>query len=152
MVHATPPMGSMRGGGQFFDSPDSQRPLTHQPPWATHRPEDESPASAFGEKVYFSPYSSTYNSPISAHDHIPPIARDWPAVERKGSIQDTPPVGRDWGIDRKGSIQKERKEREYEQGAMELQNVAPMLQHPGHGRTNSRGLTEEDAKRGSALC
>lgn len=163
MMHATPPMGAMRGGQEFFDSPDSQFPLTHQqPPWASGgRQENESPASAFGEKVYFSPYSSTYNSPISAHDHIPPIARDWPAVERKGSIQDSTPVGRDWGVDRKGSVQsgpgrvrsrsREKKEMGHENGAIEMQDVPVILQQPTHGRPTSGGLTEADAKRGSAV-
>jgi hypothetical protein len=150
-------MGALRGGGAFFDSPDSQRPVH---PWGARAGEDESPASAFGEKAYFSPYSSNYNSPVSAHDPIPPISRDWP-VERKGSIHDHVPVARDWGIDRKGSIQsgssrvrsrsRENREKERDAGGFEMQNVAPVLKHPGHGRGGSLGLTEEDMKRGDAL-
>lgn len=158
MGGATPPMGAARGGGAFFDSPDSQRPLH---PWGARPGEDDSPASGFGEKAYFSPYSSNYNSPVSAQDQIPPIARDWPTVERKGSIHDHVPMGRDWGIDRKGSVQsgssrvrsrsRENREKERDDGGFEMQNVAPVLKHPGHGRGGSLGLTEEDAKSGAAL-
>ena len=166
LPRATPPMSS----GAFFDSPDSQRPL-HS--WAARPGEDESPASGFGEKAYFSPYSSQYSSPVSAHDQIAAVGREWPVerrgsvhdqagaewpIERKGSIHDHATVGRDWSLERKtsfaggsGKVRSRSREKGREADQFEMQNVAPVLLHPGHGRGGSVGLTEEDAKRGAAL-
>lgn len=141
---ATPPMS---GGPAFFDSPDSQRPLN--PPWAS-KMEDESPASAFGEKAYFSPYSSQYSSPISASDP-PPVAMEWP-IDRKGSVGGGRTTGRSMsGRNGSGRMQSRSPSREKKGDQFEMQNVAPVLSHPGHGRTPSIPLTEEDAKRGAAL-
>ena len=142
---ATPPMGSSQGA--FFDSPDSQRPLN--PPWVSPRPEDESPASAFGEKAYFSPYTSQYSSPISATDCIP-VAMDWP-IDRKGSIGGGRASGRTMPARNGPGGGSRSRSREKKGDQFEMQNVAPVLMHPGHGRTGSAGLTEEDAKRGAAL-
>lgn len=148
-----PPMGA----SPFLDSPDSQRPL-HA--WSARPGQDDSPASGMGEKVYFSPYMSNYSSPVSAHDAIPPLGNGaWP-VERKTDIgQGAGEAGRDWMADRKGSVASvEGKVRSREKGGQgwdgeqfEMQDVAPVLMHPGHGRGGSVGLTEEDARRGEAL-
>jgi hypothetical protein len=140
---ATPPMSS----AAFFDSPDSQRPLN--PPWAA-KVEDESPVSAFGEKAYFSPYSSQYSSPISATDHLP-VAMEWP-IDRKGSLGGGRTSGRSMsGRNGSGRMQSRSRSREKKGDQFEMQDVAPVLLHPGHGRAGSVGLTEEDAKRGAAL-
>jgi hypothetical protein len=122
--------------------------------------EDESPVSTFGEKAYFSPYTSNYSSPVSANDQIPPIGREW-SVERKTDLHSPVMVSKDWPIDRKSSVasgsgrvrsrSKENREKTRDAGQFEMQNVAPVLMHPGHGRGGSIGLTEEDAKRGAAL-
>ena len=149
---ATPPMGAT--GGAFFDSPDSQRPLH---PWSARPRDEESPVSTFAEKAYFSPYTSNYSSPVSAHDQIPPMGKEWP-VERKSDIQNPIEVGKDWPVDRKssvasgsGRIRSRSREKGRDGGQFEMQNVAPVLMHPGHGREGSIGLTEEDARRGAAL-
>jgi len=123
--HTSPPMTN----GEFYDSPQSQRPLNSTHPWGKR--EDESPASAMGEK-HFSPYSSHYSSPVSAHDHI----------QGGTAAQDLP-------LDRKGSLGG-RKEKETESETFEMQAVAPVLMHPGNGR-GGRGMGEEDARSGRAL-
>ena len=150
-----PPMAT--AAGSYFDSPDSQRPLH---PWAAGRSEDESPASPIGEKVYFSPYSSHYSSPVSASDQDMVIGREWP-IDRKGSMSG--PSAMDWAVDRKGSVGgnsarklqgnrgRDAKAREDDGDRIEMQNVAPVLLHPGPGRVLPAGLTEEDARRGAAL-
>jgi hypothetical protein len=154
----TPVMGST-SQGPFFDSPDSQRPLHHA--WSARPMEEESPVTTFGEKAYFSPYTSNYSSPVSAQDGIPATGKEWP-VERKTDLHSPVEVGRDWpaaSIDRKISVgsgsgrlrSRSREPREKDGGQFEMQNVAPILNHPGHGRGGSFGLTEEDAKRGAAL-
>jgi len=129
--------GGMSAGG-FYDSPQSQRPLFQPHGWAA--PPDESPASAIGEKVYFSPYSSQYSSPISAHDQVQVVGREWP-MDRKGS------VGGQSGLGRSRSTEKRALEPHGDK--IEMQNVAPVLLHPGNGRNG--GLTEDDARRGQAL-
>ncbi|KAK3327350.1 hypothetical protein B0T19DRAFT_441347 [Cercophora scortea] len=65
-------------GTDMFETPVSQKPL---------RSWDESPVSAHTEPIerglprYFSPYSSTYNSPVSANDGGPSMGGGmaWPA-------------------------------------------------------------------------
>ena len=110
--------------------------------------------SANGEKVYFSPYSSQYTSPVSAVDVIATKGREWP-IDRKGSFS-----RQEWPVDRKGSLggrfgsrsrSRDGKEKEKEGDKIEMQNVAPVLLHPGHGRGGSVALTEEDVRRGEAL-
>ena len=123
------------GNSAYFDSPNSQRALH---PWAARKLEDDSPQSAAGEKIYFSPYSSHYTSPVSAVDQVHVRGQDWP-IDRKGSL------GGD-GPSRSQSTEKRMKD----QQGFEMQNVAPVLQHPGNGRSQT-GLTEEDAKSGRAL-
>ncbi|KAH9205784.1 hypothetical protein DL95DRAFT_528666 [Leptodontidium sp. 2 PMI_412] len=129
----SPPMPSPGG---FFDSPQSQRPLVSTQPWARGGQDEESPASAMGEKVYFSPYSSQYSSPVDANDQFQNIgsSRDWP-IDRKGSSAGS-----------SGVRSRSREKRE----TIEMQNVAPVLLHPGHGR-GAGPLTDEDVRRGNAL-
>jgi hypothetical protein len=49
------------------------------------------------------------------------------------------------------SRSRSREKKEVVGDQFEMQNVAPVLMHPGHGRGCSLGLTEEDAKRGAAM-
>ncbi|KAL2068250.1 hypothetical protein VTL71DRAFT_16348 [Oculimacula yallundae] len=150
-VHSPPqPTGSSPGG--FFDSPQSQRPLVSASPWA--RREDESPASAMAEKVYFSPYSSQYNSPVDANDQIQTIGREWP-IDRKGSVGGSSGVG---GFpSRSRSREKRDRDRDMESigDRIELQNVAPfqhaapVLLHPGNGR--GRALGDQDVRNGNVI-
>lgn len=128
--------GDVVGGeGAFFDSPQSQRPFANA--WG----HDDSPQSANPEKAYFSPYTSHYSSPVSATDG-PSHVQEWPrdkngpaglAIEEEGGerfemvdVGDSP--AKDWTA-----------------------NDAPVLSHPGPGRSTQYGLTEEDAQRGEAL-
>ncbi|TVY84303.1 hypothetical protein LSUE1_G002728, partial [Lachnellula suecica] len=138
-AHATPIDTGSAGG--FFDSPQSTRPLVSSRPWAPGQKEEESPMSAVGEKVYFSPYSSNYSSPVSASE----------AAQAQSSQQ--------WPQDRKGSLtglgRSRSRDTEEEGDRIEMQNVAPVLLHPGHGRGGGApylpGLSEEDVKRGNAM-
>ncbi|CCC11282.1 hypothetical protein SMACR_03985 [Sordaria macrospora] len=72
-------------GGEMFETPVSQRPL---------RGWDESPISAHTDGPaalprYFSPYSSQYNSPVSATDGLPVSGVQWPgAHQRLGHIEE----------------------------------------------------------------
>lgn len=133
MVDQTPVDTGSAGG--FFDSPQSTRPLVRA--WMPGQREEESPMSAVGEKAYFSPYSSNYSSPQSAGEQA---LNYWP-LDRKGSI---PGTGRSRSV-----------EREEPGDRIEMQNVPPVLHHPGHGRGKGApylpGLSEEDVKRGTAL-
>lgn len=134
-------LGNISAGG-FHDSPQSQQPLFPGPTWGTPAREDESPASVMGERVYLSPYSSQYSSPVSAHDQVQAVGREWP-VDQKGSIG-----GSSHGIGRSRSTEK----RELKDAdRIELQNVAPVLLHPGNGRSGNGGLGEDDMRRGLAL-
>jgi hypothetical protein len=140
------------GGGHFFDSPLSQKPLVSNMAWGNPmRREDESPV----EKVYFSPYTSPYNSPVSASDQIRVIGQQWP-LDRKGSLGETSRFGSGDGRVRQRS-RSPRREKQEIQNHFELQNVAPVLHHPGHGRqgsntsTKSLPLTEEDYRKGNAV-
>jgi hypothetical protein len=138
-------VGPSKGGngdtsaGGFFDSPQSQKPLNTS--WNRTTGglgEDLSPE---GEKAYFSPYSSHYSSPVSAHDQILAVGREWP-VERKGS------VGFGGGITEQMDNVGERIEMVDVKGG----GKAPVLGHPGLGRGMGRGgLTEDDVRRGDAL-
>jgi hypothetical protein len=148
---ATPQDGSSSAGG-FFDSPASTRPLVSQRAWPTpgqqqHQDDrimyEESPLSAVGEKAYFSPYSSNYSSPVSATDALQAnVMGNWPQ-DRKGSLGAGSALGRNRSIDRV--------EREPEGDRIEMQNVAPVLLHPGNGRGQPAGLYSEDARRGKNI-
>jgi hypothetical protein len=152
-IHAVSATSSRESGGVFFDSPLSQRPLVSNMAWGNPvRREDESPA----EKVYFSPYTSQYNSPVSATDQIQMIGQQWP-MDRKGSTGEMSRFGSGTAKVRQRSRSPRREKQE---NHFELQNVAPVLHHPGHGRQGSNnsnhsarslGLTEEDHKRGDAV-
>jgi hypothetical protein len=143
-------VSSRESGGRFFDSPLSQRPLVSNMAWGVPvRREDESPA----EKAYFSPYTSQYNSPVSATDQIQVIGQQWP-LDRKGSLGESSRFGAGKLRQRSRSPKREKQEI---QNHFELQNVAPVLHHPGHGRhgsntsTRSLPLTEEDYRMGNAV-
>jgi hypothetical protein len=152
-ITAVSATSSRESGGVFFDSPLSQRPLVSNMAWGNPVcREDESPA----EKVYFSPYTSQYNSPVSATDQIQMIGQQWP-LDRKGSTGGMSGFGTGTGKVRQRSRSPRREKQE---NHFELQNVAPVLHHPGHGRQGSNnsnhsarslGLTEEDHKRGDAV-
>ena len=138
------PSLAMRGGdvsaGGFHDSPQSQRPLFPGPSWGVYPRDDESPASGVGEKTYFSPYSSQYSSPVSAHDQVQVVTREWP-TERKGSIG-----APSSGLTRSRSMDKRWQEQDGDR--IEMQNVPPVLLHPGNGRNHHAGLTEENVMQG----
>lgn len=135
--------GDVSAGG-FFDSPQSQRPLNQGRPWADRHIEDESPASAMGEKAYFSPYTSQYSSPVSANDIKQPIMQEWP-LDRKGSIN----TGKE--RDRREPEPEPFGER-IEMQAVKHMSPPPVLAQPGPGRVFLRTpLTEEDVKRGDAI-
>jgi hypothetical protein len=127
-----------------FDSPQSQRPLFPDRSWGAGIRDTESPQSNPGEKAYFSPYSSHYSSPVSASEQIQVVGREWP-IDRKGS------VGGGTGLGRVPARSRSREKKEREGDRIEMQNVAPVLLHPGHGRGGSLGLTADDAKNGDAL-
>lgn len=144
--------GDVSAGG-FYDSPQSQRPLFRNQAWGVpvSAVDDVSPASAMGEKVYFSPYSSQYSSPVSAQDQGPPANQwQWPMqAERKASAGGSSSAA---GTSR---VMERRPQDDQDADRIEMRNVpaqheiAPVLQHPGNGR--GVGLTEEDAKKGYAL-
>lgn len=84
-----------------------------------------------GHEKGFSPYSSNYSSPISAVDQIQVVGREWPmqasfVASGITPLQKAPPRSR--------SREKKEKEREVDDNRIELQNVAPVLLHPGPGR------------------
>jgi hypothetical protein len=140
------PMASTDSQQNFFDSPQSTKPLVPGAAWGGVR-DEESPMSGIGEKVYFSPYSSQYNSPIIAADQPNIIGRDWP-IDRKGSFAGSTSMG--GSVTRSRSRDQKERFREDEEG-IPMQNVAPVLNHPGHGREGSLGLTADDHKKGHAV-
>lgn len=155
-------------GGEMFETPTSQRPL---------RSWDESPISAHTDHTYpqypqyYSPYSSQYNSPVSAAEV--PRQMPWP-VEKAQSIGVALSPDREqsedhWG-DRKGKDRATREREEYElqegvnsggglgHGYMPPPPApkAPVLGHPGYGRSGrtpprSVDLTEDDFASGRAI-
>jgi len=140
--HQSPSMARAEGEsrGIFHDSPQSQRPLVQGHLWGgPPSAVEESPASAMGEKVYFSPYSSQYSSPVSAHDQVQPMGRDW-SLDRKGSIA---------GLGRSRS--REKQQPEIEMDRIEVQNIAPVLLHPGHGRGRADLSPQDDDWRRNAV-
>ncbi|KAH8598095.1 hypothetical protein B0O99DRAFT_506613 [Bisporella sp. PMI_857] len=141
--------GAGESGPMFHDSPQSQRPLVQSHLWGqpSSAIEESSPASAFGEKAYFSPYSSQYSSPVSANDQVKVVGREWP-TDRKGSLG-----GVVAGLGRSRSTDKRVLQEEEEAGdRIEMQNVPPVLLHPGNGRGRPRpGLTAVDVQKGTAI-
>lgn len=109
----------------FYDSPQSalsQKPLFPDAAWSKNRLEDDS--SPGGEKV-FSPYTSNYSSPVSASDQVQVVGREWP-IDRAGAF------GQALGKPTVRSRSREKKEVGGDR--IEMQNVAPVLLHPGNGR------------------
>ncbi|CAG8977757.1 hypothetical protein HYALB_00010978 [Hymenoscyphus albidus] len=127
--------GSSSAGG-FFDSPASTRPLVNSRPWAPANREEESPLSAVGEKAYFSPYSSHYSSPVSPEQQM--AMGTW-SPDRKGSVG--------FGRSQTRNVDNiERVEREPDGDRIEMQNVAPVLLHPGNGRGKPAGPHPEEPR------
>ena len=147
-------------GPAFHDSPVSQRPLVREHPWSqpTSAVQEESPASAFGEKAYFSPYSSQYSSPVSAHDQMQPMGREWP-MDRKGSIGGTiAGLGRSKSTEKRPIAEEEGDRIEMQNVSpiqshvAPMQNAAPVLLHPPNGRGRPPpNLSTDDYKRGGAI-
>ncbi|PHH87844.1 hypothetical protein CDD83_8331 [Cordyceps sp. RAO-2017] len=132
------------------DTPVSQQPL---------RGWDDSPMTASTDRPYpkyFSPYSSQYNSPVSAH-HSPstqllgimePLGGDEPAPSSPGG---------------KGKLRQEAYEMHQVDGAAASGSAAdipraeaPVLSHPGYGRTSNSPArqyvpNEADVRPGTAL-
>lgn len=109
---------------QFFDSPQSAKPLFNDASWGRGVGDEESPASAYpGQEKGFSPYSSQYSSPVSAHDHIH-TAKHWPMANQGGIAALGKPTVRNRSRERK----------EFDGDRIEMQSVAPVLLHPGNGR------------------
>lgn len=152
------------GGGDMRETPLSQRPL---------RGWDDSPMTANTEQTfprYFSPYSSQYNSPISANDGPsmpwPPVAAQHNqsiglAISPDGGNWDRSADHRDRAhnegaesyemheVDSAGSEQASR-------GKQRMQAQPPVLGHPGYGRSENSPprtykLTEDDARTGAAF-
>ncbi|ORY71509.1 uncharacterized protein BCR38DRAFT_382160 [Pseudomassariella vexata] len=147
-------------GGEMFETPVSQKPL---------RGWDESPVSAGTDSTYpryISPYSSQYNSPVSALDG--PSHMNWPSEKTQNIGVALSPDGERsndfWG-DKKGKDRAEVERDEYElqegvnNGGGQGQQypyvsppppMAPTLGHPGYGRhgptpqQSGRGTPEED--------
>lgn len=153
-------MGGFDGGPGFHDSPVSQRPLMRSgtngwgEPNSAISNQTETPISATDNKTYFSPYSSQYSSPISALDQTHVQGREWPPM-RQGSIGLN---GLEERLERSKSTEKRFFPDDDDHGdRIELQNVAPVLLHPGHGRNSPPGrqslpgLNEDDVKRGNAI-
>ena len=118
-------------GGFFQDSPQSamsQQPLFPHQDWGMGRGRHEEDTSPAQEKKFFSPYSSNYSSPISATEQAQVVAREWPTDRHSsfGSSAPRPPLRSASGS---GERQGER-----EGDRIEMQNVTPVLLHPGHGR------------------
>jgi hypothetical protein len=139
-----------QNSGPFFDSPQSQRPFANA--WGH---EESSPASANVEKAYFSPYSSQYTSPVSANDRIT-HPQEWPGDHKKTLSPDGPSHTSDWPVDNKRGLSAlgvsegegeniEMKGIRTSEARSWRENVAPVLSHPGRGRSSSFGLTEVDA-------
>lgn len=120
--HLSPQVRSPLPHQQFFDSPQSAKPFFPDPNWGKSGIDEESPVSARpGHEKTFSPYSSNYSSPISANDQVQVVGREWP-MERQG------------GIAALGNPTLRSRSREREGDRIEMQNVAPVLLHPGKGR------------------
>lgn len=172
-------MGQTQGESLFRgydDTPLSQRPLrgwddtpvSQQP----SRNWDDSPMTANSEKPfprYFSPYSSQYNSPVSAQEGQ---AMQWPQAalpqnHQIGVASGGEGSGEPWSAvsDDKGKARVEAYEMHEvdtsESGSSRShprreQTDTPVLSHPGYGRGRNSppaqyALTEHDARHGHAI-
>ncbi|KAI0377936.1 hypothetical protein F5Y04DRAFT_263085 [Hypomontagnella monticulosa] len=144
-------------GGEMFETPISQKPL---------RGWEDSPISAATQTTfppYFSPYTSQYNSPVSAIEGGPSNMA-WPVEKAHNiglAVSPDSDAASPWG-DKKGK-EKEKENLPTENDGYELQegvNSAggyaggthipphaynpPLLNHPGYGRNGgSRGNSQE---------
>ena len=108
----------------YYDSPQSafsQKPLFSSASWNKGAVQDDS--SPGGEKV-FSPYTSHYSSPVSATDQVQVVGREWP-MDRAGTF------GQALG---QPTVRSRSREKRDNVDRIEMQNVAPVLLHPGNGR------------------
>jgi hypothetical protein len=148
------------GGGEMFETPISQRPL---------RGWDESPVSAATDRPYpryISPYSSQYNSPVSAIEG--PSHGNWPAEKTQniGVALSPNAAPTDHWADKKGKDKLEDTKDAYEmqegvhsggglnQYVPPPPPVAPVLGHPGYGRhgpSPKGSLNENDFLSGRAV-
>jgi hypothetical protein len=117
----------------------------------------------------------SFHAPNSANaaEDLKLEGREYP-IERKGSfrarnpmsaVDDLSSVNREWPVDRKNSFSKptapgqypsrsrsrEKGGSPYDGDRIEMQNVPPVLKHPGHGRGASIALTEDDMRNGNAV-
>lgn len=151
------------GAGEMFETPISQRPL---------RSWDESPVSTTNDAVYpryFSPYSSQFNSPVSA---VEGNNHQWPtnaAAAQNIGVAISPDGNQShysWsdnkGKDKmQGGENYEMQEGIHSGGGLNESYTppvpppqAPVLSHPGYGRHGPeppRSLTEEDFRSGRAM-
>lgn len=152
---------SPSGAGEMFETPVSQRPL---------RSWDESPISIATDATYpryFSPYSSQYNSPVSAVEAAKQHHWPTPATQNIGVAlsPDGEQTHYSWG-DKKGKekVQEDVDSYEMQEGINSGGGIddyyppppaqAPVLNHPGYGRQGpspQQSLTEEDFRSGRAV-
>ncbi|RDW70099.1 hypothetical protein BP5796_08496 [Coleophoma crateriformis] len=136
-------------GGSFFDSPMSTRPLVNRS-WG----QGTSPVVGNDSEDHiqtFSPYHSHYTSPVSATDspyHTRDWSRDWSRErEKKVAVPENEERGEriemtDVAIDQKHWPQQSGH-------GFEGFNTAPVLMHPGPGRTQSNSLSDDEIKKGN---
>jgi hypothetical protein len=118
------------------NSPQNQG--DRKPPWAMNSIiEVDSPVNVMpcGEKVYFSPYSSQYTSPVSASEALLINTQEWPGDNKSASATSGRKASWTWERDLK--IGPENGDDGIVREQIELQNVVPqpvLLHHPGNGR------------------
>jgi hypothetical protein len=149
------------GAGEMFETPTSQRPL---------RGWDESPVSVTTDATYpryFSPYSSQYNSPVSAIDGHK--YHQWPMAAAQNIGVALSPDGdqshHSWNDSKgKDKFQKDGDGYEMTEGISSGGGLnpympppplqAPVLSHPGYGRhgpSPHASFTEEDFNSGRVI-
>ena len=142
---ASPQVGGH--GGEMFETPMSQRPL---------RGWDDSPMSAQTDSAfprYFSPYSSQYNSPVSAQD---PPAMQWPEAARGRKDNIGVALSPDGTRSGKQEFTETYEMHEVESAGSssskarsQVSQDAPVLNHPGYGRHGSSQPRTYDAQEAS---
>ncbi|EFY95098.1 hypothetical protein X797_010358 [Metarhizium robertsii] len=166
---------SFRG---YDDTPVSQRPLRghgwDDTPVSRQgsRGWDDSPVNANGEKPlprYFSPYSSQYNSPVSARDGQ---AMPWPQGALPPNQHAGVAAGGEASGERRSAVSDDKGKARVEAYEMHLvdtsessssrsqpprdRSEAPVLNHPGYGRDGNvpapqLAVTDHDARRGNVV-
>lgn len=158
---------------ETHDTPLSQRPLVRAG-W------DDSPMTAGTEEKpfprYFSPYSSQYNSPVSAHDTPGPQWQQMPAPQNIGVAlggddssgrwsppspegNDTPESYEMHQVDSASHNHQQPQQQNIQQHSQHQHPQhpqPPMLAHPGYGRSSESpprryGLNEHEATSGRAF-